>query len=370
MFLSSQLLNKIHQQIDTPALLIHAGQMEKNLHAMQAAADKYNCALRPHIKTHKSVQLAKKQLGLGASGITAAKISEAEVMADAGIDNVFIANQITHPLKIKRLLNLHRRAEIIIGLDSLKQIELLKPVFSREQKPLKVRLEIDSGLQRCGLQTGDDLLFLAKEIYNNPWLELDGIFTHAGQVYAASSVHEIEKTGFLEGRIMSETKEFLQKNGITVNTVSTGSSPTAPYSAQNPAVTEIRPGNYIFYDAMQTALGSASKEQCALYVLAAVTSQPARDRIVIDAGSKALNLDQTAAGPGYGLPVNLDGKIVRVSEEHGVLQLNKAAETALGSPVLIIPNHACTVVNLFDQYHLITDDNIELIPVSARGKSQ
>ena len=370
MIFSWQTLNKIHQQIDTPALLIHAAQMEKNRQAMQAVADKNNCTVRPHIKTHKSIRLAKKQLELGAAGITAAKTSEAEVMADAGIDNIFIANQVTHPLKIKRLFKLHRRAEIIIGLDHIKQIELLKPVFGGEQKPLKVRIEIDSGLQRCGLQIGNDLLYLAKEIINTAWIKLEGIFTHAGQVYAASSLQEIEEVGLLEGRIMADAKDFLQENGISINSVSTGSSPTAPFSVQNKAVTEIRPGNYIFYDAMQTALGSATKEQCAIYVLATVTSQPAPDRIVMDAGSKALNLDQTSGKSGHGLAVNINGKIIRVSEEHGVIKLHQPQQVEIGSPVLIIPNHACTAVNLFDYFHLIENENIERIAVSARGKSQ
>jgi len=370
MFLSSQSLNKIHQQIDTPALLIDAAQMEENLQSMQNTADKFGCKLRPHIKTHKSVLLAEKQLELGASGITAAKISEAEVMADAGITDIFIANQITHSLKIKRLLRLHQHAEVIIGLDNIRQVELLDPVFGSVSEPLKVRIEIDSGLQRCGLPVGDDLLSLAREITGRPWLELEGIFTHAGQAYAASSVQEIVKAGIEEGRIMEDAKSFLQKNGITLKTVSTGSSPTAAYSARNPAVSEIRPGNYIFYDAMQTVLGSADINQCALYVLASVTSQPAPERIVIDAGIKALNLDRTQAGQEHGLTVNINGSLIRLSEEHGIIQLDQAQQIELGAAVLIIPNHACTAVNLFDQYHVINDDRIELIPISARGKSQ
>jgi len=370
MFLSYQSLNKIHQLIDTPALLIDAVQMEENLRSMQKTADKYGCRLRPHIKTHKSVLLADKQLKLGSSGITAAKIGEAEVMANAGITDIFIANQITHPLKIKRLFSLHKRAEIIIGLDNIKQIKLLEPVFSSASKPLKVRIEIDSGLHRCGLPVSSELLSLAKEAAGRSWLELEGIFTHAGQAYAASSLLEIEQAGSEEGRLMAEAAEFLRKNNMEVKTVSTGSSPTAAFSAQNPAVNEIRPGNYIFYDAMQTALGSAKPEQCALYVLASVTSQPAPDRIVIDAGIKALNLDKTKSGQEHGKVVNISGRLVRLSEEHGIIQLGKVRQIELGTPVLIIPNHACTVVNLFDHYYIINKENIELVPISARGKSQ
>jgi D-serine deaminase-like pyridoxal phosphate-dependent protein len=154
-----------------------------------------------------------------------------------------------------------------------------------------------------------------------------------------------------------------------------GSTPTVKYSVRNDAVNEIRPGNYIFYDGIQLALGSARAEWCSLFVLSTVISQPADDRIIIDAGSKALNLDRGAHATsllnGFGTPINMDAVVERLSEEHGVIKLNKPSEILLGSPILILPNHACAVANLYEKYYLINErSDIETINVSARAKTQ
>lgn len=366
---------RLHRQIDTPALFIFKFRMENNLKLMQQLAAHWQKQLRPHVKTHKSVQLAKRQIELGASGISVAKLSEAEVMAGGGIGDIFIANQITQPLKLQRLRGLHQRIRVILGLDHPQQIELLRPHFKSSAKPLEVRVEIDSGLQRCGVQTGESLIELVKMIIAQKWLKFDGVFTHAGQVYAAKSSEDVAAIGKWEGELIALAREQLAGAGIACPTVSVGSTPTAPYSVQNDAVTEIRPGNYIFYDAIQLALGATTADNCALFVLATVISQPASDRLVIDAGSKALHVDRgahaTALVEAYGIPVNLEGKIVRLSEEHGVIQLKKSKPVKLGSPVLILPNHACAVVNLFDFYYVADEKlRVRTIPIEARGKSQ
>jgi len=373
-FTKDQLRN-LHSEIDTPALLIVEERMDRNILNMQTLADENYSWLRPHTKTHKSVDIASRQLTLGAPGITVAKLSEAEVMFEAGVKDIFIANQITHPLKINRLRTLHAQCRVIVGIDHPQQVDLLQPAFENFIHPLEVRIEVDSGLHRCGVLETQNLLELAQKIEKSSWLSLEGIFTHAGQVYTATSEVEITKIGEAEGEIMARAHKFLEKNGIEVQSVSVGSTPTVKYSVRNDAVNEIRPGNYIFYDGIQLALGSARAEWCCLFVLATVISQPAEDRLIIDAGSKALNLDRgahaTALIKGYGTPINIEAVVERLSEEHGVIKLNKPSEIPLGSPVLILPNHACAVANLYEKYYLINERlDIETINVSARAKTQ
>ena len=368
-------LKKLHRNIDTPALFIIEDRLDRNILQMQTLADENYSWLRPHIKTHKSVDIAHRQITLGASGVTTAKLSEAEIMFGSGIEDIFIANQITHPLKINRLKMLHAQCRVIIGIDNERQIELLRPAFEKTIRPLEVRIELDSGFGRCGVKDNKILLNLAQKINDQPWLLLEGIFTHAGQVYSAGSEEEVAQIGAAEAKAAELAYIFLNKKGIKVQTISVGSTPTAKYAVQNDAVNEIRPGNYVFYDGIQLALGSARAESCSLFVLATVISQPQKDQIVIDAGSKALGLDRGAHSiqllAGYGTPVNINGNIERLSEEHGILKLKEAQPIDLGHPVIILPNHACSVANLFEKYYLISEHlEVEMINISARSKSQ
>jgi D-serine deaminase-like pyridoxal phosphate-dependent protein len=174
---------------------------------------------------------------------------------------------------------------------------------------------------------------------------------------------------------MEKAFHLLQKNHISIKTVSVGATPTLEQVIKNPVVTEVRPGNYVFYDGIQLALGTCALENCALFILATVTSQPDSRRIIIDAGSKALHLDQGAHAtrllPGFGTPLNIEATISRVSEEHGILQLNYPLQIPLGSPVVILPNHACSVVNLYDYYFLLDGEgSFELLNIDARGRIQ
>ena len=360
---------------DTPALLIDHAGLDANIRNMQHLADDAQVMLRPHIKTHKSVWIAGKQLAAGAGGITTAKLSEAEIFAEYGIKDIFIANQITHPIKLDRLASLHNKIDLSVGMDHPDQIKLLRPVFTGKRKLLKVLIEINSGLNRCGITPGNELYVLADKIRQCGFLHFAGIFTHAGQVYGAASQQEVAAVGAHEGEVMEKACDILDRKNMTPEIVSVGSTPTVKYSAYNPVVTEIRPGNYVFFDNIQCVLQSCMQQNCALYVIATVISQPVPGQVVIDAGSKALGLDRGAHATnlisGYGQILNINGIIDRISEEHGVILLDEPRRIPLGSPVLIIPNHACAVVNLYDKYHIVKNGNIEkTIKIDARGCSQ
>ncbi|UCD80926.1 MAG: alanine racemase [Desulfobacterales bacterium] len=362
-------------EIDTPALLIDLDRVEKNLLQMQQKADRYGVTLRPHIKTHKIPELALKQIQLGAGGITASKVAEAEVMARAGVGDIFIANQIVASQKLKRLLELSRKTNIAVGLDSLAGAHRLSETFSAAGATVDYLIEINSGLNRCGVAPGRETIELVKAIETLPGLKFKGIFTHAGQVYGKTSLAEVRKTSQLESQTMHEIAADLQALGCHAQTVSVGSTPTMKVWEGWSGINEIRPGNYIFNDAIQIALQVAEPEDCALTVLATVVSRPASDRAVIDAGSKVLALDKGGHGietaKGHGLVLGRKAVIDRLSEEHGIMAVDPAEPLTVGDCIRIIPNHACPVVNLFDSAYGMRNGAVETVfKIAARGMSQ
>ncbi|RMH60259.1 MAG: D-TA family PLP-dependent enzyme [Calditrichaeota bacterium] len=368
-------LSYLHAHISTPALVVDKTQLDTNLLNMQQYADRHNVLLRPHCKTHKSTLFARWQSELGAIGLTVAKAEEAEIFAREGFDDIFIANEITQKIKAPLLNRLHASTRLIVGVDHPRHITLLEEMLDHPRSPLEVRIEIDCGFQRCGIRPDDDLLpDVARAVINSPVLHLEGVFTHAGQAYGASNPEQIKQIAHVEARSVERARERLREIGIEIATLSVGSTPTARSVIPREGVTEARPGNYIFYDRIQHALGVCAETQWSLFVLATVISRPHPTRMVCDAGSKALNLDTGAHGhtqiQGYGKLMNTHGVLTRLSEEHGIIELDQPSSLAPGAPLLIAPNHACTVANLYDHYHLFDGDSVQIVPISARGKSR
>ena len=361
--------------IDTPALLIDLDRVQKNLESMQKKADTTGALLRPHIKAHKIPELARTQVRLGAVGVTASKVSEAEVMADAGIKDIFIANQIVTPAKLKRLAALSEKVTISVGLDSVAGAKILSDVFSAAGKKIDYVIEIDSGLNRCGVPPGLPAVELFNAIKHLSGLRFKGIFTHAGQVYGKQTLEDVMEVSKLESETMVETRNCFKDVGVQPGVVSVGSTPTMRVWEGRAGVNEIRPGNYIFLDAIQIALGVASPQECALTVLATVTSRPAHDRAVVDAGSKVFASDKGAHGKemlkGFGLVLNKKAVLERLSEEHGVMSLDSNEKLEIGDTVRIIPNHACPVINLSDKAYGIRRGKVEAeLLIAGRGKVQ
>ncbi len=356
--------------LDTPSLLVDLPRLTANLKRMARSARAAGLQLRPHTKTHKTPQIAKLQLAHGAAGITVAKLGEAEVMADAGIADIFIANEIVGPQKIARLLELSRRAEVSIGVDSLEVATPLSQAFVAEGRRLPVLIEVDLGLGRCGLKP-DAAALLAKQMNPLGGLELVGVFGYAGQVYAARNEEEVAGLAAHEARSLGKVGDSLRTLTQAELRVSGGSTPTARHYHAECGLTEIRPGTYVFNDRMQLTRWSAQPKDCALTVLATVISTPEPGRAVLDAGSKALGTDQGAGLVGYGvLKEDLNAVVVRVNEEHGVLDLTQASlQLRVGDKVEVIPNHCCVTVNLHDELVVVRDgDVVETWPIAARGR--
>ncbi|WP_026672145.1 alanine racemase [Alkalihalobacterium bogoriense] len=359
-------------RVDTPSLLLDIGKLTQNIKAMQAFSLQHHIALRPHIKTHKSVHIAKLQLKHGAVGITVAKLSEAEVMADAGIENIFIAYPISAPKKLKKLLDLTLQANITVAIDSIEQAKMINEFFQSSNQMVEVWIKVDSGLHRCGVTPGEEALSLAKFITSCSQLRLTGIFTHAGHSYAAKTTDELLLIGEQEAAAVVESALLCEQANIPILHRSVGSTPTYQISGAMAGITEVRPGNAAFFDMVQVGLGVATVEQCALTVLASVVSTKT-NRVIVDSGSKTLTSERGAHGnesiKGFGyIKEHPDLTIERLSEEHGILTFSSPHTLQLNDTVEIIPNHACPVVNLFDSYFVHKNgEHIDTWPVDARG---
>lgn len=369
----SSIIGRPVHELDTPALLLDLDRLEMNVAEMAHFARNHNINLRPHAKTHKSPEIARMQKRNGAVGVTVATLGEAEVLAAAGIDDIFIAAPIVGEPKIARLLDLARRVRVSTLIDDAGAAAALSGAFSAAGLHLPVLIKVDVGLGRCGVPPGDGVLELARHAAGLAGVKLDGIATHAGHVYGAGSNEERRTIGRAEGEVMAKEAKNLRRAGIPVSTVSVGSTPTALISGQVPGVTEIRPGNYVFYDMMQAALGVVPAARCALTVRARIISRPSPRRAIIDAGSKTLGLDTGGHGTdvlsGHGGIVGHSEMVIeRLSEEHGFLSVPADTAMPVGDVVEIIPNHACAAANNFSEYVAVRRGVVEGIwPVAARG---
>ncbi|WP_188207939.1 alanine racemase [Alkalibacillus aidingensis] len=356
--------------IDTPSLLLHEEKLERNMQRISDFVQSQGIALRPHTKTHKSVEIAKRQVQGGAVGVTVAKLDEAEVLIDGGIDHVFIAYPLTAPKKVERLKALSARAGLIASVDSRVGADLLSDAFS--EAPLEVWIKVNSGLNRCGVEPENETLELAQYISTLPGLKLTGLYTHAGHSYAAKSEEQRFEIAKQEAESIVKSAELCEEKGIPIPNRSVGATPTFMESGKASGITEVRPGNAVFFDMVQVGLGVAKIEDCALTVLATVVAKH-RDRLVIDAGSKALSLEQGVHGNksvvGFGHVVGYPDLVIeRLSEEHGVIPVDGYTPLDINDTVEIIPNHACVVANLFNRYTIKKENGIvHYWPVDARG---
>lgn len=338
------------ESIETPALLVDEDVLRENIRAMAEVAASAGVALRPHFKTHKCVEIARMQLAHGAIGGTVAKPTEAEVFLAAGIRDVVVATVIVDRRKIERLLSQGGDAHVAGVVESEEGARAWSDAASSVGRRVPVLLEVDSGLGRTGVRPGEAAVPMARRIVALSRLELRGVLTHAGHAYASTSSADIAATGRAEGQGIVETAEAIRAAGIPCPVVSAGSTPTARHVAAFPGITEIRPGNYVFHDGIQEALGVADAARVALTVLATVVARPAPERVILDCGSKTLSSDGSAAVRGYGhVWGRRDLVLTRLWEEHALLPVPAETKLTVGDRVRVVPNHSCATVNLHDE---------------------
>jgi len=367
---------ELYPFLDTPALVLNLGKMEVNLKEMAHIARDAGVKLRPHTKTHKSPELAKVQLEFGASGITVAKLGEAEIMAEAGIRDICIAYPICGEIKLSRLKRLLEKARVSISLDSVEVAQGISWIGEEMGRQIPILLKINTGLNRCGVLPGEEALALAAQIAPLPGVDLMGILTHEGHVLSKErSLEGVKRSAIRAGEEMVKTADLLRSRDFNIREVSVGSTPSGRYIAYVPGITEIRPGTYIFNDLNEIACGVATEDTCAVTVLVTVVSIPADDRAIIDAGSKTLSSDRLAhnekRGFGY-IKGHPDITVDHMTEEHGILYLKNARKKLrIGERLELIPNHICPVTNLADSFYGIRDGILEReIRILARGKNR
>jgi D-serine deaminase-like pyridoxal phosphate-dependent protein len=355
--------------VETPAVLVDLDVLEGNVLRMAGRARARGVRLRPHVKTHKTLEIARQQLEAGATGISVAKVSEAEVYVGAGVPDVFVAYPVVGESKARRLLPLAGRARVAVGADSVEGARTLSAVFAAAGRSLDVLLKVDVGFHRVGVPP-EDAPAVARAIAALPALRLRGVFTHAGHAYHEDTPEGVARVGAQEASSLAGVARALREAGLPVEEVSVGSTPTALHAMSGEGVTECRPGNYVFHDASQVALGTCALGDCALTVLATVVSVPAPGRAVVDAGSKTLSSDplRPRAG-GHGLLLGGASRRARRSEEHGVVEAAPGEAFRVGQRVRILPNHACVVANLHDRLLAVRGEEVVgALAVAARGR--
>jgi len=357
-------------ELDTPALVVDLDILETNLREMAAYCALHGLKLRPHTKTHKIPAIARRQIESGAHGITVAKLGEAELMARNGFDDILIAYPIVGPSKLARLIELSKKARIAVSTDSLIVAEGISRAAHAAGTKIGLLAEMDAGLRRCGVQSPDELVALARALTRLPNIDFLGLMFFPGQV----RVSPPEQAPLLKGidDRLREAQERLLRSGIEVKGVSGGSTPTAYQSHHMKTVTEIRPGTYVFNDMNTATIGAADVAHCALTVHVTVVSTAVKGRAVIDGGSKTFSGDLLRGGAGRGFGYLLEDPAVvleSMSEEHGHLNIETTSRSfKIGDRLRFVPNHVCTTVNMHNEvWGARTDEVVEHWIVEGRG---
>jgi D-serine deaminase-like pyridoxal phosphate-dependent protein len=357
--MTTPLAAKIAREYGTPCAVIDMDKVERNIARIQTQCDAAGVANRPHIKTHKSPMLARMQIEAGARGITCQKIGEAEIMADAGIDNILISYNLIGEEKMARLAALQAKADMTVAADNSTVIAGLPRAAEISGRPLSVVVECDTGRKRAGVETPAEAIALARQIASSTGLTFAGFMLYPTE------------TGWTEAQsFYDEALAGVRAHGLDATMVSTGGSPNLKNLGKLKGATEHRPGTYIYNDRMQVAAGVASWDDCALNIYSTVVSRAAPERGILDAGSKTLTTD-TGGLDGHGLILeHPEAKIARFAEEHGFLDLSRSnTRPNVGDVVRIVPNHVCVVVNMMDEVVMVRGEEIVgVLPVAARGK--
>lgn len=374
MFLPQNLIS----ELETPCVVIDVDIAKKNIEKMQQICDQAHCALRPHIKTHKMPYFAKMQIESGACGISCAKVSEAEVMAEAGIDDIFIAYPMVGSFRIKRALELAKSINrLILAVDSIESAKSLNDAAQEASITLEVRLEIDTGAKRTGAPL-NEMLDVAKYIKSLKNLNLTGIYTFKSLVLNSQPTTDNKAAANEEAQLMHKAAISLKEVGIEIADVSAGSTPTGALVAQTGLVNEVRPGTYIFNDYMVYKENAAILDEIAARIYATVVSVPNESYAVIDGGTKTFPMDiipnsEPYFYSGYAVVEGRDDlSLLRMNEEHGMLTLATSSNSdslnlSIGETLSLIPIHVCPAINLQNHVYLFDNGKLRKESVAARG---
>ncbi len=352
------------EEVNTPALILDMDRFRENGQRMQHLMEGSQARLRPHFKSHKCSRIAKLQMEAGAKGITCAKLGEAEVLVEAGIPDILIANQVVQPSKLAQLAYLARKARITVCADDPVNIQELEKAAQLAGSRIYVYVELDVGMQRCGVSDFDQVLYLARQIEKSGYLEFGGIQAYAGQlsheedpVTRIREIHKIET-------LLRQGKAYLEQHHVTVREISGASTATAGEKAKGGVYTEIQAGSYLFMDASYRRCSLPFES--ALSVVSTIISKT-ENRIVLDVGVKNLGMDQRDPEIAGQRPEDS----LSFSEEHTAVYRDGIGRcNPIGSQVAVLPGHCCTTVNTFDWILIKEGDEIlDRWRIDGRGKS-
>jgi D-serine deaminase-like pyridoxal phosphate-dependent protein len=352
--------------VDTPGLLLDLDALTENIRTLASFFAGKRCRLRPHFKSHKCTRIARMQMDAGAAGITCAKLGEAEAVADAGIRNILIANQIVGPLKIGRLMALCRRADPMVAVDSAENARMLSAHASAAGVNLGVLVEVDVGMGRCGTPPGQPALELAKLVSSLPGLEFKGLQGYEGHCVDLRDAAERTAKTHAALKLLVETRRLIERAGIPVNIASGGGTGTYDINANCDGVDEVQAGSYA---AMDWWYGEIRPEfRQAMTILTTVISRPKPGIAIIDVGRKG-------TGDEWGPPRLKDmpgGKVISYSsEEHTKIQLPDNLTVKVGDRMELIPSHGCTTSNLYREFVVHQNGQVvDVWPIEGSGKLQ
>lgn len=360
--------------LTTPCFLLNLDILEGNIKKFQGLADETKTQLWPMLKTHKSTEITRMQIEAGATGVLTGTIDEAEAVVEkSGVKKVMLAYPVLGSANIKRIIQLKKKAEVYIALDGEDGAREISQALDGEE--INYLLILDSGLGRFGV-SADKVVSMVKIIDNYKNLKFSGICTHTGQVYSVSGKQEVGSIIEMELKSTKTAVENLKRSNYKCDIVATGTTPTFSEAIKSPYITASRPGNYVFCDAIQVALGAATVEECSLTVMSTIVSQPTEDLFILDCGSKCLGLDKGAHGSslieGFGtVKGHPELTIVGLSEEVAKVKIHGETNLKIGSKIEIIPNHSCSAANMTSYMVGYRDEKVErLIEVDIRGNSK
>lgn len=361
----------MYDYLETPAVAIELDTVERNIRSLVENAAAFGIAHRPHIKTHRSVELAKLQLKLGAKGITCAKLGEAEVMADAGITDIFLCYPLIGADKLARLKKLLSKANVSTLINSVEGAKGLSDLGVSMGKKIPVRIDLDGGIQRGGLCPGEPALDFAKSVQNLPGIQIIGLMYYGGLIYHEKDRAGMERIARREHDELVQTANLLRENGFSMEVLSGGTSFSGKMPELLRDITEIRSGHYIFNDCGQLFSGFASEDDCAMRIVLSVVSMVDSHHAILDAGTKILTSDVCERHPGYGYVIgHPEMTITALNEEHAFLESETPLTVKIGDKLAIIPNHCCVVCNMVDEVFGIRNGKLDhKIRIDARGKS-
>jgi D-serine deaminase-like pyridoxal phosphate-dependent protein len=360
-------------EIDTPALVVDLSVMERNLRRVADYTREHGLRLRPHTKTHKSPRVGRRQLDLGAAGLTVAKVGEAEVMLDAAPADMLVAYPVIGRGKLDRLMAVGKRTRVTVSLDSLYAAQQLSEAAQAAGVEVGVLAETDVGLGRVGVTPGAELLDLARGMQALPGLSFEGIAFYPGHIKDDGPQGREALAGL--GVLLKSILDDFRRAGIEVRIVSGGSTPALYHSHELPGLNEIRPGTYVYNDWNTVGSGACTQEDCAATLLVTVVSVARPGQIIVDGGSKTFSSDRLSGSTAitFGRVVEAPKAVFhKMNEEHGYVDVRACdRQFEIGERLHIIPNHICVAVNLHERMYGLRGEEVEEVwEVAGRGKLQ